>query len=426
MILRHDDSPLKICIVSREYPPETLWGGIGTFTLNLAHGLKNIGHEVDVVAFSQYQDSLSEDNGIRIHRIVSPAMPFLKKTLWEYANVALSPFAYWYSKKISVKIEELYKEQLFDIIDFPEHIGEGFCTIRKNLYPTAVRLFTPLSLIGKLGMNKVTNNIDYYLIGLLEKASIRSATAVNSPSDNLAGMVKQNFKINREIEIIYNPIDTEKFSPTGGIHSSLAEPLRVVFAGRLEDRKGVHILAQAIPKVLQAVHNAQFDILGHDCAGVFGYSSMKAYMISVLRDHGAADNVNFIDPISYDALPGYYGNGDVSVVPSLYDNSPYTCLEAMSCGLPVIGTSAGGMPEYIDNGINGIVIPPNDSDALACALIDLLSHHEKRQDFGKQARKKSLTDFKREIISGKMVTFYRKTILHHKHGTRPQSFGDIA
>jgi len=417
MILRHDDSPLKICIVSREYPPETLWGGIGTFTYNLAHGLKNIGHEVDVVAFSPYQNSLSEDNGIRIHRIVSPEMPFLKKTLWEYATVALSPFAYWYSKKISAKIEELSKEKNFDIIDFPEHIGEGFCTIRKNLYPTAVRLFTPLSLIGKLGMNKVSNSMDYYFIGLLEKSSIRRATAVNSPSDNLAGMVKQNFKINRKIEIIYNPIDTEKFSPMGDMHLSQAKHLRVVFAGRLEDRKGAHILAQAIPKVLRAVRNTQFDILGSDCAGVFGYPSMKAYMIDVLRDHGVVDNVNFIDPISYEALPGYYGKGDVSVVPSLYDNSPYTCLEAMSCGLPVIGTSAGGMPEYIDNGINGIVIPPNDSDALAGALIDLLSHHEKRQDFAKKARKKSLNIFKKEIVSEKMVTFYRKTILHHKRRT---------
>ena len=408
------DSPLKICIVSREYPPETLWGGIGTFTYHLAHGLKNIGHEVDVVAFSPYRNSLSEDNGIRIHRIASPEMPFIKKTLWECANVALSPYAYWHSKKLSEKIEELHKEKFFDVIDFPEHIGEGFCTIRKNLYPTAVRLFTPLSLIGRLGMNKATNKLDYYFIGLLEKSSIRSATAVNSPSDNLAGMVKQHFKINRKIDIIYNPIDTDQFSPAGNRNLSQSTPLRVVFAGRLEDRKGVHILAQAIPNVLRAVHNTQFDILGSDRAGVLGYSSMKAYMMDVLRDQGAAGNVKFIDPISYEALPGYYCRGDISVVPSLYDNSPYTCLEAMSCGLPVIGTSAGGMPEYIENGVNGIIVAPNDSESLAGALIDLLRHHEKRMDFAVKAREKAVSEFNREIIAEKMVAFYRKTIFLHR------------
>lgn len=399
---------MKICIVSREYPPETLWGGIGTFTYNLAHGLKNIGHDVDVICFTLAQDAIQDDEGITIYRISSPKMPFSKKTWWDFGKYSLFPFALFYSYKIMKKIDSLYEERRYDVIDFPEHIGEGFFSILFKRWPSLVRLYTPLSLIGELGLKKSTNFIDYFLFGIMEKYSIKKATIVNSPSRNLAALVADKFKFKGEISILYNPIDTDKFAPKKEHSQPDSKTVNVLFAGRLEDRKGAHILARAIPKVIGAGKQVQFTLLGRDCDGVNGVSSMKDYIVSVLSREGGLDNVQFIDPVPYHLLVEQYLAADIMVVPSLYDNSPYTCLEAMSCGVPVIGTSAGGMPEYIDDGISGIIVPPNDAEALARAIVELVDDPEKRKDYGTAARNKTLSSFKREIVAKEITKLYSR------------------
>ena len=397
---------LKICIVSREYPPETLWGGIGTFTYNLAHGLKNIGHEVDVVCLTLGHESRQEDEGVTVHRISSPKIPFTKKTWWNFAKYSLFPFSFLYSYKVMKKIESLSKEKHYDAIDFPEHIGEGFFSILFRRWPSLVRLYTPLSLIGELGLRRSTNYLDYFLFGLIEKYSIKKSTIVNSPSRNLANLVIDKFKFNGDIQIIYNPIDTDKFAPRKNRPNKNRETINVLFVGRLEDRKGAHVLAHAIPLVVKSRASVQFTFLGSDCPGIDGVPSMKNYIIDVLRERGALNNITFHTPVPYHELVDHYCAADIMVVPSLYDNSPYTCLEAMSCGIPVIGTSAGGMPEYIDNGKCGIIVPPGDSESLARAILELTFDQEKRIRYGLAARHKVLTVFKREIIAQKIITLY--------------------
>jgi glycosyltransferase involved in cell wall biosynthesis len=400
---------LKICIVSREYPPETLWGGIGTFTYNLAHGLKNIGHEVDIVCLTLANESRQEDEGITVHRISSPKIPFTNKTWWDFARHSLFPFSLLYSYKVMKKIEALSKAQHYDAIDFPEHIGEGFFSILCHRWPSFVRLYTPLSLIGELGLRRSTNYLDYFLFGLIEKYSIMKSTIVNSPSRNLANLVADKFKYKRDIHIIHNPIDTDKFAPQKNRRNRTHGVVNVLFTGRLEDRKGAHVLAHAIPLVLKSLTAIQFTFLGSDCPGIDGVPSMKNYIIGMLQEKGGLKNIIFHAPVPYNELADYYCAADIMVVPSLYDNSPYTCLEAMSCGIPVIGTSAGGMPEYIDNGICGIIVPPNDSESLARAILELALDKKKRIRYGLAARHKVLTVFKREIIAEKITKLYSLT-----------------
>lgn len=397
---------MKICIVSREYPPETLWGGIGTFTYNLAHGLREIGHDVDVICFTFGDEVIQIDEGIRLYRITSPKIPFSEKTWWDFVKYALFPFSLFYSYKVMRKIRSLYKERRYDAIDYPEHIGEGFFSILLGRWPSLVRLYTPLSLIGEMGMSKSTNSIDYYLFGLLERYSIKKATIVNSPSRNLANLVMEKFKYNGHVSIIYNPIDTSKFAPGNSSKKAGSEAVKVLFVGRLEDRKGAHVLAHAIPQVVSKDKNVRFTFLGRDCKGVNGATSMKDYILGVISEEGGLDNVQFDEPVPYDSLVDYYQAADIMVVPSLYDNSPYTCLEAMSCGLPVIGTSAGGMPEYIDDGVSGIIVPPNEPVKLAEALIDMVMDPVLRETYGIAARKKAVTVFDRKVVAENITELY--------------------
>ena len=408
------EKKLNICIVAREYPPETLWGGIGTFTYNLAQGLSAIGHNVDVLAFTFGDEASYDDSGVTVHRIQSPRLPLSNKTYWDYVHLMLSPFAFFYSRKVGDKIEELHQQRKYDVIDLPEHIGEGFFTIRRNQFPTLVRLYTPLSLIGLLGLHKTTNGLDYYLFGLLERSSIKNCTIINSPSKALSGLVKKEFKIDRDIEIIYNPIDTDKFKLEDKTDLTKNGKIRVLYVGGLTDRKGVHVLAQAIPKILEKNDLIEFTIIGNDAKGVDGFDSMIDYMSDVFTRNGVQDKVSMKEPVPYDDLPKIYNNADISVVPSLYDNSPYTCLEAMSCGVPVVGASAGGMPEYIDDEQNGLIIAPEDVGALVDAVVWLAEDKDRLAEFGRNARDKSVREFKREAVAEKITELYLKAM--EKHG----------
>ena len=413
--MSYKDKKLSICIVSREYPPETLWGGIGTFTYHLAHGLNNIGHTVDVIAFTFGDEVCHNDGGINVHRIKSPRILRSKKSLWDYLHLALTPFAFFYSYKVGRKIEELDKVRKYDVIDFPEHIGEGFFHIYKNRHPSLVRLYTPLSLIGRMVMNKSTNSIDYYLFGLMERISIKKSTIINSPSKALAEFVKREFKIKRSIELIYNPIDTDVFSPKPNVNIKKDDQVTVLFLGRVSDRKGAHILALAIPRVLEVINEIKFIIVGNDDIGVDGYASMKDYMSSIFEKHDISNRIEFRSPVKYSELPDIYALSDISVVPSLYDNSPYACVEAMSCGLPVIGTDAGGIPEYIENHNSGMIIPSNNVDALSHAIIELAEDKNKREKYGKSARERVLNNFKREVVANEISQLYLNAIDEHQY-----------
>lgn len=397
---------MNICIVSREYPPETMWGGIGTFTWNLAHGLKEIGHQVDVVCLTLGAEQTLDDDGITVHRVRSAKIPFSNKTWWDFTRFALTPFALTWSYRVMKKVSTLHATKKFNAIDFPEHIGEGFFSVLLQKWPSFVRLYTPLSLIGELGLQRSTSALDYFCIKLMEKSSIQRARGVNSPSRNLANLVSHRFHCQRPISIIYNPIDTVQFSPTAVRHSS--SHIEVLFAGRLEDRKGVHILAKTIPTVVKAVPQVRFTLLGRDCAGPSGAGSMKAFITKELQHAGVLDHVRFIDPVPYTELVSCYRAADLVVVPSLYDNSPYTCLEALACGVPVVGTTAGGMPEYISHGVNGLVVPPAAPEPLAQALITLATDADLRAAYGLDAREKTLQTFARTVIAAEMSAFYQK------------------
>jgi glycosyltransferase involved in cell wall biosynthesis len=417
------EKKLNICIIAREYPPETLWGGIGTFTYNLAHGLNEIGHRVDVLAFTFGSESTIDDNGVTIHRIPSPKLPFSRKSYWDLVGSALFPFAFLYSYKIRNKINDLSVNRKYDVLDFPEHIGEGFFTILSNRYPSLVRLYTPLSLIGELGLNRSTNKVDYFLFGLMEKYSIKKGTIVNSPSKALATLVGKKFKIKRTIDLIYNPIDTSKFLPKDG--RQIGDKIKVLFIGRLSDRKGVHVLARAIPKVLKINSNFEFTIIGGDDKGVDGFESMKDFMNNIFDKNGVTNCVILKGVVPYEELPNVYNNADISVVPSLYDNSPYTCLEAMSCGLPVISTSSGGMPEYIDDNVNGKIVPPGDIDALAAAILWFAKDTGRIVEFGNRAREKSILEFRRGAVAGKISKLYQESIHLHGKGERKTIAADL-
>jgi hypothetical protein len=113
-------------------------------------------------------------------------------------------------------------------------------------------------------------------------------------------------------------------------------------------------------------------------------------------------------------MPAHYRSADICVVPSLYENAPYTVLEAQASGKPVVGTDAGGSKEYISHGVSGYVVPVRNSQALAEAIVKLVKDESLRKQMGVAARTLSLEKFDRTVIVQEAVKTYELAIARHK------------
>jgi glycosyltransferase involved in cell wall biosynthesis len=138
----------------------------------------------------------------------------------------------------------------------------------------------------------------------------------------------------------------------------------ILFAGLLTENKGVFDLISVIPKLVTKVPSVRVLLAG---------SGDIIKIQSMLRSLNVQGSVHFLGWVSPQELIRYYFRSHLFVLPSYYEGLPMVMLEAMACGLPVVSTKVGGIPELIEEGENGILIDPGDKDALFKALTTLLT-----------------------------------------------------
>lgn len=396
---------MRICLISREYPPETGWGGIATFAQHLALGLRDLGHEVEVIALAEGEERDLVQDGILVHRVkplVIPGDMGVISMCMPYSRYVLKTTAALWKK-----FHERHSIKPFDVIDAPELLAEGLYPAAVKAAPLLIRLYTPHSKFIAERLHGVSDTFDHNFVAMLERAAMLNADVITSPSKDLAEFVAGDLNYPLEdIPIVMNPIDPEHFCDMGESISFAQGKKVILFVGRLEERKGIPYLIDAVPQVVEACPDAHFVVIGADTNSAAGLKSVKRELLASLKNSNCLDKVTFIDRVPLHELPNYYRGADISIVPSVYDNSPYTCLEAMSCGRAVIGTAAGGTGEYIVNGESGLTIPPRDVKAIAQSIILLLKDEQLRAKLQQGARKRVLETFDRKEIARRTAELY--------------------
>lgn len=395
---------LNIALICREYPPETAFGGMATFSQNLARGLVEAGHRVTVISVGVpaiHHDIGGSVTVVRIEptlRGSDHSFEELHRRGWigyPRAVLAFGLGALLALRRISGAAGA------FDVLDLADHGAEGLIPALFADTPATVRLYSPFALF--LAMRpRLASESDTKDIAILESALLERGGVVTSPSVDLAARVKTFFGLTRPISLVPNPVDTEMFRPPAESATARGHhEVRVCFVGRLERRKGIETLLQAIPTVLNAAPSVRFEIVGRDHLGFRGRAGLSLWH---------RRRVEFRDPVPLTELAAVYQRSDISVVPSLYDNSPYTCIEPMACGIPVIGTTVGGIGEYVVEGRTGFLIQPRDPDALAAAIIRLAADAELRHRLGVAAREHAVGRFSNAQVAAMMVAEYRRAI----------------
>ena len=168
------------------------------------------------------------------------------------------------------------------------------------------------------------------------------------------------------------------------------EPLRVFSCGRLNVVKGHQDLMQAVRLMIDRRQPVNLEIAGEDDAGGGGFHKELDTRIVEL---GLEDHVTLLGAISAEAVRDKLMSSHVFVLASWSEPLGVAYMEAMSCEVPTIGTDAGGVPELITSGEDGILVPPKDPEALAEALMQLAADPEKAQSLAKTGRARVVADF---------------------------------
>jgi glycosyltransferase involved in cell wall biosynthesis len=135
------------------------------------------------------------------------------------------------------------------------------------------------------------------------------------------------------------------------------------------------------------------------------------YSGGLVREYGLQDSVTFTGRISHEELTKRYSAAQVAVVPSLYEGFGFPAAEAMACGLPVISSSAGALPEVVGrDGEAGVLVPPADAGSIAAALKRLMPDEGLRRRMGAAARRRVETHFTWEQAARKTVGVYEELI----------------
>ncbi len=372
----------------------SLGGGLDTNVRVLAPALVKQGHQVSVLYIHLPGDSMprsqTTNEGYTVHHVTTGRLHYyLHRATVGQSSLPRVMRAYENARTLEHVVADIRRREGLDLVEVPEGLATPWL---KNGVPRVVRLHS-LGWTWRAMLNEPAP-LSYSIERRMEGYALRRAAGLSSPCVMLADYVDAQCGLDRRhIEIIQYPIDTAQFAPG----PERAEPPLIFFVGRVERRKGAATLLRAIPSILAAYPDCQFIFAGK--------------VNDDVREELAAvqsPRVQFLGPRPRDELIGYYQRAAVFVAPSLWDNSPNTVYEAMSCGVPVVASRVGGIPELVDDGVTGLLVPPGDSQALGDALCGLLGNRARREQMGRHGREKAVAQFAVDKIAARTLDFYRR------------------
>jgi glycogen synthase len=402
------EKPLHVCLISMEFPPETSRGGVGTYSAIQARALAKLGQSVTVIAQGLSRNSVAEQDGVVVHRIKEREHP-LAMACARRANIAELAGFLIYAERVCEEVLDIHARHPIDVIECPEWALEAvFLHARLSAIPRIVRLHTPQFLLDTL--NGIAPTWNRRLIQKLEAWHVLRASAVTSISGSLARIVARQYCLPpASFTVIPNPLDVGLFDALP-LPDSRLEHGTIFYSGRLEMRKGVHVLMDAFPSVVAQFPHARLVLAGADTSTAPGGGSYRHWLQSSAAFSKISERVAFLGPLPREEVLGWCYRAGLCVVPSLYEAFGYTCIEAMAAGAAVVASRAGGIPEIISEGNTGLMFEPGNPADLAARIITLLRDPQWLSHIRTNARAHAMREYSDLRVAQKTLEHYRAVV----------------
>lgn len=381
-----------------------------SFVFDEAYRLAKSGVQVHAIrlAESESADASFASYGMQFHGTGKRwrAIPFFLRRLWRtlpLPGFAISPIRLLDIYNYGLRIAEVVREHDLNIIHAHFAYPEGFAGLiakRATKKPLIVTLHG-YDILAEPTVG-YGSRLDFRVNAIIKKV-LREADAIVTASSATYSAASEAGCPSRKLFLIPNGVDIKRFSPyvNGSyVRDELGlgdKPVIFTLRGH-KPQYGIEYLIKAAPLVLKEVPNAFF-VIGGD-------GPLFNYHLSLARKLGISENIIFTGRISRSKVVHYYAACNIFVIPSLIEAFGLVTVEAMACGKPVIGTSVGGIPDIINDGLNGCLVKPRDSENLADKIILLLENPRLIKKMGKAGRKIAEENFSLERRMKRITELY--------------------
>ena len=202
-----------------------------------------------------------------------------------------------------------------------------------------------------------------------------------------------------DVHLISNGADLRRFSPDPAAAVPAFGPHMIFACRQLFPRKGIRFLVEAVARLADRFPDVRLVVAGD------GFE--RPELEALARRLGIAERTRFLGAVPNGELPRFYRAAAVSVIPSLEEGFGIPAAEAMGCEVPVVASDAGGLPEVVEDGVTGFVVPRGDAEALARALATLLADADLRRRMGRAGRRRALARFDWDQSAARFEALFR-------------------
>jgi len=409
---------LKIAFLS--YRSKPFSGGQGIYVKYLSKALYDLGHEIDVFSGPPYPDLDPKIKLVKIPSLglyekkskfydVNPLNLLNPINLFEWLSVNSGGFPEPYT--FGKRIKKILKQNLnkYDVIHDNQSLAYELLFFQKKK-PLVTTIHHPISLDLAYQLQS-TNDIFLKLLMrrwhsflVMQKFVAKRLKKIVVPSNSSMEDIKDEFHVDKnKMERVMNGIDLNVFYPDSKIQKI---PYKLVTVASADvPLKGLDYLLKALSDLAEVYSDISLSIIGEQKKG--GHTERLIKKLNLEK------RVNFFSNLTQEDLRKTYCEAELAIIPSLYEGFGFAAIEAMACGVPLISSSGGALPEVIKD--TGIIIPPKNVKEIYNSVDHLFSSPHIAKELAEKGLQRANSKFSWVAIAKKLEKVYHKEIEIHKH-----------
>jgi glycosyltransferase involved in cell wall biosynthesis len=394
-------------------------GGQGVYTRYLARELVNLGHQVTVFAGQPWPVL---DDGVGYVPVPSLDLyrqpdPFRVPMPWEFrSRIDIAEFALMCTAGFPepltfswrVRRELAARRDQYDVVHDNQTFGSGLLGVMADGWPLVGTCHHPVTVDRALDLEhattwrrRLTLRRWYGFLGMQKRVARRIPRILTVSSSSKRDIVEQYGVAPEQLEVVPIGVDAAHFRPRPEI---ARVPGRIMTTASADvPFKGLLPLVEALAKLRTERPDAHLVVVGR--------LRSDSPVAAAIERLGLSDAVVFESAVSHDRMIELYAQATVAVVPSLYEGFSLPAVEAMACGVPLVTTTGGALPEVVgEDGVTGMLVPPGDAGALALAIETIMAEPELAARLSAAARRRVLQRFTWQACAAATADSYRWAI----------------